>query len=90
MPDISHTGNTRNASWAVNVKATLRTDFDEIVETSPEHLVRRSWAVWLFPRLGKMAICDIQGENTRYNSGEMVLTGIAEGVAKLKELIDGA
>lgn len=50
---------------------------------------KRSWCVFLFPRLAKMAICDIEGENTRYNFGAMVLCGIAEGVARLKELIDG-
>jgi len=46
--------------------------------------------VFLFPRLARMAICDIEDENTRHNSGGMVLCGIAEGVAKLKELIAGA
>ena len=88
VPDVSDTGNTRNASWAVNVKTTLRTDFDEIFETSPEHEVKRSWAVWLFPKLGKMAVCDITGENTRYNSASMVLAGIQDGIGTLLELID--
>jgi len=88
VPDISDTGNTRNAAWAINVKTTLRSDFDEIVETSPEHLVKRSWAVWLFPKLGKMATCEITGETTRFDSRRMVLTGIDEGITKLKEMIE--
>ncbi len=89
VPDVSDTGLVRNASWAVNVKVSMEADFDRVFETSPEHEVRRSWCVFLFPRLARMAVCDIEGENMRYNSGGMVLCGIAEGVAKLKELIDG-
>lgn len=89
VPDISDTGLVRNASWAVNVKVSMDNDFDRVFETSPEHEVKRSWCVFLFPRLAKMAICDIEGENTRYNSRGMILCGISEGVTKLKELIDG-
>ena len=87
VPDISDTGNTRNATWAVNVKCSFEHDFDRVFETSPEHDVKHSWAVFVFPLLGKLSICEIDDENTRYNSGEMVLCGIAEGVENLKEMI---
>lgn len=89
VPDISDTGNTRNATWAVNVKVSMTHDFDQVFETSPEHEVMRSWAVFLFPRLGRLSIEEITAENTRFNSGGMVLSGIEEGIARLKELIEG-
>jgi hypothetical protein len=87
VPDVSDTGLVRNASWAVNVKVSMESDFDRVFESSPEHEVKRSWCVFLFPRQAKMAICDIVAENTRYNSGTMVLCGVAEGISRLKELI---
>lgn len=87
QPDISDTGNTRTATWALNVKCSMEHDFDRVFETSPEHQVTRSWALFLFPRLAKMSICEITAENTRFNSGGMVLCGIEEGVARLKEMI---
>lgn len=89
VPDVSDTGIVRSATWAVNVKVSMEGDFDRVFETSPEHDVRRSWCAFLFPRLAKLAICDIAGENTRYNFGAMVLCGIAEGVAMLKKKIEG-
>jgi hypothetical protein len=87
VPDVSDTGLVRNASWAVNVKVSMESDFDRVFESSPEHEVKRSWCAFLFPRLAKMAICDIVAENTRYNSGTMVLCGVAEGISRLRELI---
>lgn len=90
VPDISDTGLTRNASWAVNVKVSMEHDFDRVFETSPEHEVRRSWAAFLFPKTAEIALCDIVGENTRFNSADMVLCGIVEGVKRLRELIDDA
>lgn len=89
VPDVSDTGIVRSATWSVNVKVSMEDDFDRVFETTPEHKVKRSWCVFLFPRLAKMAVCDIEGENTRYNFRAMVLCGIAEGVALLKEKIDG-
>jgi len=89
MPDLSDTGLVRNASWAVNVKVSMQSDFDQPFETSPEHEVKHSWTAFLLPKLAKMSICDITGETTRYNSGGMVLYGIGEGVERLAEKIRG-
>jgi len=90
VPDISDSGSTRNARWAINVKASMENDFDRVFETSPEHLVEHSWCVFLFPKTARLAIAPIHGENTRYNSKGMVLCGIQEGIEKTVEMIEGA
>lgn len=88
-PDISDTGNTRNATWAVNVKCSFEHDFARVFETSPEHETMSSWAVFVFPLLGKLSINEITGENSHFDTGRMVLCGIEEGIQKIQELIEG-
>lgn len=87
QPDISDTGLSRNASWALNVKTSMEHDFDRVFETSPEHLTNRSWCIFLFPRLARLAICDISAETSRFNSAGMVLCGIEEGIKRIVEMI---
>lgn len=87
VPDLSDTGNTRTATWALNVKVSFETDFDRTFETSPEHETTNSYTVFLFPTLGKAALCELRGEVTRYNSKAMVLCGIEELENKIREAL---